>query len=76
MTDPRHFTIKEPVEDVFVGQYRVSGYAVQKCLQHTLPAGNHSRILLCLCLFDSIVSYTLFRRYGRYNECWVQFDQI
>lgn len=53
------------MKDVFIGQYRMLGYAIQESLQHTLPAGNHCRILLRLSLLDSIVTNALLGGNGR-----------
>lgn len=76
VTDPRDFTIQEAVKYVLVRQYWMTCNSVEERLQHTLTPRNHSGILLCLCLLDSIIANSLFRGYRWYYERGIQFDKV
>ena len=74
-THPRNFAIEEAVKHMLIRQYWMTSDAVQECLQHALTPCDHSRVLLRLPLFNGIVTYRLFRRYGRYDNGGVKLHQ-
>lgn len=54
----------------------MAGYPVEEGLEHTLSAGDHCGILLCLCLLDGIVTNRLLGGYGRDYEGGVKLSKV
>ena len=64
------------MKDMFIGEDGMSSNTVEERLQHALARRYHGGVFLRLGLLHSIIADSLFRRDGRNDECWVQFDEI
>jgi hypothetical protein len=73
---PGNLPVEEPMEDMVIGQNRVSCNAIQKRLEHTLPPRNQSGVLFGLGLLHGVIADSLLRWYWRNNERRVQLDEV
>lgn len=72
---PRYFSVKEPMENMFIAQQRMSRNTVQERLQHPLPTRDEGCVFLCFSLLDRIVCHRVLGRNGGDDDCWIQLDQ-